>query len=50
MWIALPHEQKDIDPDFAHYDDLPVITDVRFAEAGQITLPGSEGFEYGPGD
>jgi len=76
MWIALPREQKAIDPDFSHYDELPAIADgpaevtvvageyagerspaqvysklvgleVRFTGAGEITLPSSEGFEYG---
>src|SRR6201992_3272576 len=26
LWIALPQEHKDTDPDFSHYGDLPTIT------------------------
>jgi quercetin 2,3-dioxygenase len=76
LWIALPQEHKDTDPDFSHYGDLPTITDgpavvtvvagehagerspakvysrlagldVRFTDAGEISLPAAEGFEYG---
>jgi quercetin 2,3-dioxygenase len=76
LWIALPQQQKDIDPDFSHYRDLPIITsgpatvtvvageyqgersparvyselvglEIRFTDAGEVTLPSAEGFEYG---
>ena len=38
LWVALPHQDRMVEPDFAHLPELPVISGGTLGSGGQVTV------------